>query len=163
MADAGATKATLLANLAGSVSQVDEQFNVDSPTATDWLDYRKQFLFHRDIHQNDFSFFFKDTWKASRRLTLNYGLRVNHIGWWYDTGGHIGVFVPSAYSNTVPYSGIESHATTPSVAISGSKPLGFQWAPSVGFAYDLTGVGKTMLAVAIRLIPATSAYPEGVP
>jgi Carboxypeptidase regulatory-like domain len=97
------------------------------------------------MKEKRFDFYGQDTWKAGRRLTLNYGLRVDHIGWWYDTGGHIGVFVPSAYSSSVQYSGIESHATTPSIPLSGAKPLGFQWAPSVGFAYDLTGSGNTVL------------------
>jgi hypothetical protein len=100
------------------------------------------------MRANRFDFFAQDTWKATTRLTLNYGLRVNHIGWWYDRMGRIAVFNPAAYeasSSYTAYSGMESHATTPSVPISGSRPLGFQWAPQLGFAYDLFGGGKTIL------------------
>jgi hypothetical protein len=96
------------------------------------------------MREKRFDFYGQDTWKATSRLTLNYGLRFDHIGWWYDTGGRIGVFVPSAYSSSVQYAGIESHVSTPSIPISGSKPLGFQYAPSVGFAYDLAS-GNTVL------------------
>jgi hypothetical protein len=100
------------------------------------------------MEEKRFDFFAQDTWKAARRLTLNYGLRVDHIGWWYDRMGRIAIFNPAAYvasSSYAAYSGIESHATTSSVPLSGSKPLGFQWAPSAGFAYDLTGNGRTVV------------------
>lgn len=95
-----------------------------------------------------FDFFAQDTWKATSKLTLNYGLRVDHIGWWFDRGGRIAIFNPAAYvasSSYDDYTGMETHATTPSVPMSGSKPLGFQWAPSVGFAYDVAGNGKTVV------------------
>jgi hypothetical protein len=95
-----------------------------------------------------FDFFAQDTWKATSKLTLNYGLRVDHIGWWYDRGGRIAIFNPAAYvpsSSYIAYTGMETHATTPSVPLSGSQPLSFQWAPSVGFAYDLSGNGKTVV------------------
>lgn len=100
------------------------------------------------MRENRFDVFAQDTWKAARKLTLNYGLRVDHIGWWYDHLGRIAIFNPAAYvasSSYSAYSGIESNATTSSVPISGSKPLGFQWAPSAGFAYDLTGSGRTVV------------------
>jgi hypothetical protein len=97
------------------------------------------------MKEKRFDFYGQDTWKISPRFTLNYGLRVDHIGWWYDTSGLIAVFNPAAYSSSVVNSGMESHATNPSVPLSGSKPLGFEWAPSVGFAYDLTGNARTVL------------------
>ena len=83
-----------------------------------------------------------------RRLTLNYGLRMDHIGWWYDRKGRIAIFNPAAYnpsSSYTDYSGMESNSTTPSVPRSGSQPLSFQPAPNVGFAYDLFGSGKTIV------------------
>jgi len=95
-----------------------------------------------------FDFFAQDTWKALSKLTLNYGLRVDHIGAWYDSKGRIAIFNPAAYvasSSYTAYTGMQTHATTPSVPLSGSKPLGFQWAPSLGFAYDLSGSGKTVV------------------
>jgi hypothetical protein len=101
-----------------------------------------------NMQVNRFDFFGQDTWKVNSHLTLNYGLRVDHIGWWYDRNGHIAVFDPADYSSTAKftdYSGMESHAINSAIPLSGSKPLGFQLAPSLGFAYDVTGSGKTVV------------------
>ena len=91
---------------------------------------------------------------------------MDHIGWWYDHMGRIAIFNPAAYvasSSYSAYSGIESNATTSSVPISGSKPLGFQWAPSAGFAYDLTGSGRTVVrggfGTNYYIDPGINAYP----
>src|SRR5262249_11927294 len=83
---------TILATLAGSVGQVEEQFFVESPTQKDWLDYRKQILFHRDFHQNDFGIFFKDNWKVARNFTLTLGLRYDKFGVPYESHGLGGRF-----------------------------------------------------------------------
>jgi hypothetical protein len=95
-----------------------------------------------------FDFYGEDTWKVNSRLTINFGARLNHIAWWYDKNGLISVFNPSAYDPTAPvtaYSGMQDHATDPAINISGRKPLGFQFAPSAGFALDLDGRGTTTL------------------
>ncbi len=95
-----------------------------------------------------FDFYAQDTWKASNRFTVNYGARLDHIAWWYDKNGLISVFNPAAYDASAPvtdYSGMQTHATNASNPISGAKPLSFQFAPSVGFAYDLDGRGNTIL------------------
>lgn len=95
-----------------------------------------------------FDFFLEDLWQASPRLTVNYGVRVDHIGRWYDVNGRNVIFDPSQYNpagavgNT---SGLVNHMTDPSVTLTGSPGLGFQVAPSVGFAYDLHGNGKTIV------------------
>jgi hypothetical protein len=60
------TAQNLLANLSGTVASIQEQYFVNSPTATDWTNYQTNFIFQRDLHENDWSFFFKDTWKALR-------------------------------------------------------------------------------------------------
>jgi len=120
-----------------------------------------------EMQANRFDFFAQDTWKATTRLTLNYGLRVDHIGWWYDRQGRIAIFNPSAYvatstPNYTTYSGIQSHATTSSVPNSGSQPLGFQVAPDLGFAYDFFGAGKTIVrggfGTSYYIDPGINAY-----
>ena len=93
-------------------------------------------------------FFVEDLWQTSRRLTLNAGVRVDHIQRWYDRNGHDVIFDPTLYNpagavgNT---SGLVDHATTPSVTFSGAPGLGFQTAFSGGFAYDTFGDGKTVV------------------
>jgi len=131
----------------------------DSVTGNDWADlligntsYFSQSSSNLKANMaiNRYDLYVQDTWKASSKLTLNYGVRVDHIGWWYDKNGHIAVFVPADdtskatadYSN---FAGMESHSTNSKIPLAGSKAPGFQWAPSAGFAYDLTGAGKTVL------------------
>ena len=40
-----------------------------------------------DFAANEYDFYALDTWKIGRRLTLNYGARLNHMGWWYNKRG----------------------------------------------------------------------------
>jgi len=93
-------------------------------------------------------FFAQDLYQARPKLTLNYGLRVNHIQRWYEQNGRVVIFDPSQYNasgvvgNT---SGLVNHATDPSVTLSGAPSLGFQVAFSGGFAYDALGNGKTIV------------------
>jgi hypothetical protein len=101
-----------------------------------------------NMENKRFDFYGEDTWKISSRVTVNYGARLDHIAWWYDKNGLISVFNPAAYSATAPvtaYSGMQDHASNPSVNISGRPPLSFQFAPSAGFAVDLDGRGNTIV------------------
>lgn len=135
---------------------IDTQ-NYTSVTGNDWADlllgYTSNYSqsssnIEAAMQSNRFDLYAEDAWKINPHLTVNYGVRADHIGWWYDRGGHIAIFNPAAYvatSKYTDYTGLESHRTTPSVPLSGSKPLGFQWAPSVGFAYDPFGGGKTVV------------------
>jgi hypothetical protein len=101
---------------------------------------------HMLLHR--FDFFAEDTWQVKPRLTINYGVRVNHIGRWYDELGRDVIFDPAQYNpvgavgNT---SGLVDHATDPSVTLSGTPGIGFKAAVSGGFAYDLLGNGKTIV------------------
>jgi hypothetical protein len=101
-----------------------------------------------DFASNEYDFYVTDTWKVGRRLTLNYGIRMDHIGWWNNKQGYITVFDPTKYNPSAPisaYTGIVNHQNDPSVPDSGYKPVSFQPAPSAGFAYDVFGTGKTVL------------------
>src|SRR5207249_4740995 len=46
------TAQLVLADLAGTINNIQEQYFVNSPTAGDWTDYRSTILFQRDLHQN---------------------------------------------------------------------------------------------------------------
>lgn len=98
------------------------------------------------LHRTDF--FLQDLWQARPRLTLNYGVRVNHIGRWYDRNGRNVIFDPTQYNATLPVgntSGLTNHSLNPGVSLSGSLAPGFKVAPSAGFAYDFLGNGTTIL------------------
>ena len=97
---------------------------------------------------NEYDFYALDDWKVTRRLTVNFGTRVNHIGWWYNKEGQIAIFDPAKYdpeAQISDYTGIETHAKDSSVPSSGYDPVGFQLAPSVGFSWDVAGTGKTVV------------------
>ena len=118
-----------------------------------------------DMAQKRFDVYAQDTWKVNSHLTLNYGLRVDHVGWWYERGGKVAIFDPSRWSASQPitaYSGMVSNSTNSLVPKSGSKPLTFMVAPSVGFAYDLVGDGKTVIrggfGTNFYSDPGTNAY-----
>ena len=97
---------------------------------------------------NEYDFYALDDWKIGRRLTVNFGTRVNHIGWWYNKEGNIAIFDPAKYDPEAAisdYTGIQTHAKDGGVPRSGYKPVDFQLAPSVGFSWDVTGSGKTVV------------------
>jgi hypothetical protein len=146
----------LLAQLAGTVASVNEQFFVNSPKATDWLDYRDTFLFRRKHHQNDWAVFFKDSWKVTRNLTLNFGLRYDKYGTPYDslglggrfTGGQSGLFGISGtnFANALWAPGVANGSPTTTEFVGKHSPqpdkliFGNDWnnlAPSFGFAYNV--------------------------
>jgi hypothetical protein len=84
------TAQNLLANLAGSVASVTEQYWVNSPTQQNWSNYLSDFLFYRTNVANAWSGYAKDSWKATRNLTVNIGLRYDFFGAPYETQGLAG-------------------------------------------------------------------------
>jgi hypothetical protein len=98
---------------------------------------------------NIIEFFAQDSWKVSRRLTIDYGLRISHEGAWYDRQNlGFAIFNPSAYSATAASGtqpGFQWHANDPSVPLSGFPTRALFYTPRFGLAYDLFGTGKTVL------------------
>src|SRR5262249_9652861 len=70
----------ILSTLAGSVASVTEGFTVNSPAATSFDDYKKTIRKARDIHQTDWSAYFKDNWRVTSNFTVNIGLRYDKYG-----------------------------------------------------------------------------------
>ena len=94
---------------------------------------------------NTVEFFGMDSWKITRRLTVDYGLRASHLGAWYDRQGvGFAVWNPALYNGTVG-SGFDFHKQTSSVPQSGFPNRALFYAPRFGVAYDLFGTGKTVL------------------
>jgi len=103
------------------------------------------------MHYNTVSFYGMDSWKVSRRLTLDYGLRFDHLGPWVDESGKgAAVFVPSLYNANAAgggesLTGIEYHSVDKSIPLSGTPSRQFFYNPRFGAAYDIFGTGKTVL------------------
>jgi len=102
-------------------------------------------------------FYATDSWKISRRFTLDYGMRFSHLGPWVDTTGYgFAAWYPNLYASgtggsvttngkTATFPGIEWNKVHSSTPLSGSSSRPFFYNPRVGFAWDLFGTGRTVL------------------
>jgi hypothetical protein len=93
--------------------------------------------------------FVQDDWKVSKRLTVNFGIRLTHFQPWVDrTGAGFSIFNYAQYNSSctpVEYCGFEWHKRDPSVPLGGFPTRALFYQPRIGAAYDLTGSGKTVL------------------
>jgi len=76
----------LLSFLSGSLSGISQGRFINEAKPA-WNDYPNQLAKVRDIAQNEFGFFFKDDWKATRDLTLNLGGRWDYYGVPFERNG----------------------------------------------------------------------------
>ena len=97
-----------------------------------------------NIRSHSFAGYVQDAWKISPRFTLNYGLRYEYNQPKYDTQGRSFSFVPGVQSTVFPGAPL-------GLLFPGDKdaPRGSNWpdrtnfAPRVGFAWDVFGNAKT--------------------
>jgi hypothetical protein len=89
----------------------------------------------------------QDSWRATRHLTLNYGLRWDRIEPWYEKYNQIATFVPGKQSVVFPGApaGI-LYPTDPGVSRTLAPPGNRDFAPRVGLAYSPSASGDGLLA-----------------
>ncbi|MBO0857704.1 MAG: carboxypeptidase regulatory-like domain-containing protein [Chloracidobacterium sp.] len=103
-----------------------------------------------NIGFNTLEFYASDSWKASRRLTLDLGARFYHLGKWYDRQGlGFAVYDPTLFNAADAAAGklpgVLYHKIDDSIPLSGAPTKPLFVAPRLGFAYDLRGNGRTVL------------------
>jgi hypothetical protein len=89
----------------------------------------------RDTFTNNFGLFLQDDWKILPRLTLNYGIRYEYLGVFSEEFDRLSNFIPSMGLVRVGAGGVNELY----------RPDRNNFAPRVGFAYDIFGKGKTVL------------------
>jgi hypothetical protein len=129
---AASTNNLVLDRLIGSNAQYSEHSKIPVPDE----------LWHQ------WSIWGQDSWKASRKLTINVGLRADHMGQWYNKLGDAQVWMPSEYVNTPnppANTGLSWHKLDSRIPTSGFSSKLFWYSPRVGVAYDLFGTGRTVI------------------
>lgn len=98
-----------------------------------------------------------DNWQVKPRLTVNVGLRFDHVGRWYDRQGvGMAVWMPQLYASdlaeneaaksmVIQYPGVRWHAIDPGIPNSGSPVHLAYTSPRVGLSYDVQGNGATII------------------
>jgi outer membrane receptor protein involved in Fe transport len=103
--------------------------------------------FARSYRYRDFAIYAQDSWKITPRLTLNYGLRYEYFGVQHNGD-------PKLDSNLYYGSGASlfERLRNAQMLLAPNSPIGELWSPRygdvgprVGFAYALTGDGKTSI------------------
>jgi hypothetical protein len=106
---------------------------------------------YKDYVVNYVSTFFQDDFKVNQRLSLNLGARLESTPPWHEKVGRIEMFTLDNYRNNVRSTVFpaaprgELFRGDPGVPEDGTDPSTYNFGPRVGFAWDITGDGKTSL------------------
>ncbi len=106
-----------------------------------------------DIVFTSTEFFLQDSWKVTRNISVDLGMRFSHITPWADNVGFgFSVFDLAAYnactpaqqSNPANYCGFQWHKRNPSIPLGGFPTRALFYQPRFGVAWDILGTGKTV-------------------
>jgi hypothetical protein len=138
-------------NIQVAVGNPNTLGNAYADLITGTLNSYQETSFNRinDISYTTYEGFVQDSWKVSRKLTLELGLRATHFQPWIDRLGYgYSIFDYSKYNSSctqLQYCGFEWNKRNPSVPLGGFPTRALFWQPRFGVAYDISGKGKTVL------------------
>lgn len=102
----------------------------------------------------------EDHWRISPKLTLDIGLRIEHLTPWGDTRNDgVPVWDPSTYNSGVsPLPGFLWHGIDPSIPKGGLATRGGYFEPRVGLAWDPRGTGRTVVRAGYGIYRAHDSF-----
>jgi hypothetical protein len=103
-----------------------------------------------DLAAKDIAAYVDDSWKATRRLTVELGFRFEHISHWYDRAQNgVPVFIPtlvaSDFASGKAQPGLYWHGIDHRIATSGEPNRVLFVQPRFGLAWDVFGTGRTVV------------------
>jgi hypothetical protein len=103
-----------------------------------------------DMAYQNTAFYIDDSWKTTKRLSIEMGARFEHVGHWYDRQGTgMAVFIPSKvfsdYYSGKADPGYYWHGIDPAIPTSGQPNRLAFVSPRFGVSYDVTGTGDTVV------------------
>lgn len=121
----------------------------DFLTGTGFTSYQQQSAIPvNDAKYHQWSVYAQDTFQMTKRLTVNYGLRMDHQGQWYGPSAGGQVWNPASYNNSASAplnTGLLWHGISSSVPQSGFSSRVLYPEPRASLAYDVFGNGKSVL------------------
>ena len=136
------------ANPSVRIGSINPVANLVMGTATSYT--QNSYMPVQDMAYRTTSAYIMDDWRIMNRLTLNLGLRFDHVGRWYDRQGTgLAVWLPGRYASDLAsgkvYPGIYWHAIDPGIPVGGSPTRVAYTSPRLGFAWNIDGAGHTVL------------------
>jgi len=151
-----ANATALLASAAGVVSTVSQTFNVTSQTSG----FVKGAGDDRNYRQNNWSLYLGDSWRLTRRLTFNYGVRWEYYSPVDEKNGL--VLLPVIPAGQTVQQTLLTNATIDFAGGPSKRSLynpdKKQFAPNVGLAWDPFGNGKTAVRAGFTMNYVNDAF-----
>ncbi len=101
--------------------------------------------FGRGYRQSHLAFFAQDSWRATTKLTVNLGLRYDYSAPWTEVNGKLSSLAPDGTLQVVGSGGLDRFY----------RPDRNNFAPRIGFAYDVTGTGRTVVRAGLAVLSET--------